>query len=303
MDDETMSANSNIPVTIGIPTFNRAGGYLRNVIERSLGQTYQDLEVIVADNCSTDETSELVRSIGDPRLRYYRHDTNIGATNNFNFCLEKARGKYFLLFHDDDMIDIDFVETCISSVGPNETTGVILTGVRTINENDKVLGRQKNKVSGLPPVEFIRGWFNGEIALYLCNTLYNTEYLREIGGFKSKKNLFLDLVVTIILVTKYGRVDVPEIKASFRRHSSNRGSTIAIQDWIEESLYLLEVMCEQLPEDCHSLTEEGNLYFCKKMYWYNSKKPRLMSRLIDYLRIYKSFNYICSPMEFYYEKK
>jgi len=302
MEDETMSANSNTLVTIGIPTYNRAGGYLRNVIERSLEQTYQNLEVIVADNCSTDDTSELVRSIEDPRLRYFRHDTNIGATNNFNFCLEKARGKYFLLFHDDDMIDIDFVETCISSLGPNQTTGVILTGVRTIDENDKVQWEQKNKVSGLSPAEFIRGWFNDEIALYLCNTFYNTEHLREIGGFKSKKDLYLDLVVTIILITKYGRVDVPEVKASFRRHSSNRGSTIAIQDWIEESHYLLEVMCEQLPEDCYSLTENGNLYFCKKMYWYNSKKPRLMSRLIDYLRIYKSFNYVYSPLAFHFAR-
>lgn len=298
MDDETMNNNSNTLVTIGIPTYNRAGGYLRNVIERSLGQTYQNLEIIVADNCSTDETPDLVRSIEDPRLRYFRHDTNIGAIKNFNFCLDQAHGKYFLLFHDDDMIDIDFVETCISSLGPDQTTGAILTGVRTIDENDKLLSEQENWVSGLPPAEFIRGWFNNEVALYLCNTLYNTDNLREIGGFKSEKNLFLDLVVTFILITKFGRVDVPGIKASFRRHSSNRGSTIPIQDWVEESLYLLEVMCELLPEDCRSLTDEGKLYFCKKMYWYNSKKPRLIPRLVDYLRIYKSFDYVYSPRAF-----
>ena len=298
MDDEVMNSTSNMMVTIGIPTYNRAGGYLRNVIERSLGQTYQNLEVIVADNYSTDETPELVRSFEDSRLRYFRHDTNIGAINNFNFCLDQARGKYFLLFHDDDMIDVDFVETCISSLGPDQTTGAILTGVRTIDENDKVLSEQENRVSGLPPAEFIRGWFNNEVALYLCNTLYNTDNLREIGGFKSKKDLFLDLVVTFMLVTKFGRVDVPEIKASFRRHSSNRGSTIPIQDWVEESLYLLEVMCELLPEDCRSLTDEGKLYFCKKMYWYNSKKSKLIPRLVDYLRIYKSFDYVYSPRAF-----
>ena len=201
------------------------------------------------------------------------------------------------------MIDVDFIETCISSLGPDQTVGAILTGVRTIDEHDNVLGEEKNKVSGLSPVEFIRGWFDNEIALYLCNTLYNTEGLREIGGFKSKKNLFLDLVVTFVLITKFGRVDVPEVKASFRRHSSNRGSTIPIRDWIEESLYLLEVICELLPENCRSLTEEGRLYFCKKMYWYNSKKPRLLPRLFDYLRIYRAFNYVYSPLEFISAKK
>jgi len=303
MDDEAMNGDSSTLVTIGIPTYNRAGGYLRKVIERSLGQTYQNLEIIVADNCSTDETPELVQSIDDPRLRYFRHDKNIGAINNFNFCLNQARGRYFLLFHDDDMIDIDFIETCISSLGSDQTVGAILTGVRTIDEHDNVLGEEKNKVSGLSPVEFIRGWFDNEIALYLCNTLYNTDGLREIGGFKSKKNLFLDLVVTFILITKFGRVDVPEVKASFRRHSSNRGSTIPIRDWVEESIYLLEVICELLPENCRSLTEEGRLYFCKKMYWYNSKKPRLLPRLFDYLRIYRAFNYVYSPLEFISAKK
>jgi len=298
-----MNSNSNTLVTIGIPTYNRAGGYLRKVIERSLEQSYQNLEIIVADNCSTDETPELVRSIDDARLRYFRHDTNIGAINNFNFCLNQARGKYFLLFHDDDMIDKDFVETCISSLELGQTVGVILTGVRTIDENNNILGESKNNLAGLSPVDFILGWFNDDVALYLCNTLYNTDELKNAGGFNSKKNLFLDLVATFMLISKYGRLDIPEVKASFRRHSSNRGSTIPIRDWVEESLYLLEVMCELLPDDCRLLTEKGRLYFCKKMYWYNSRKPGLIQRLIDYMRIYKSFNHVYSPWQFLAAKK
>jgi len=298
-----MNGNDDILVTIGIPTYNRADGYLRNVIDRSLGQTYKNLEVIVSDNCSTDETPELVRSIDDPRLRYFRQDTNIGAINNYNFCLNQAGGKYFLLFHDDDLIDKDFIETCISALKPGQTAGAILTGVRIIDEHDNVLEGNKNNVAGLSPVEFILGWFKGEIALYLCNTLYNTVKLRQSGGFDSKKNLFNDLVATFTLLTKYGRVDVPEIKASFRRHSGNRGSTIPIRDWVEESLYLLEVMCELLPDECRLLKEKGGLYFCKKMYWYNSSKTPLVQRLINYLKIYKSFNYLYSPLQYFLAKK
>jgi len=116
-------SSSDPLVSIGIPTYNRANGNLLKVIERALGQTWQNVEVIVSDNCSTDHTPELVGAIEDPRLRYIRQETNIGPNNNFNTCLNQAKGEYFLLFHDDDMIDEDFVEACMSSLEPGQPVG------------------------------------------------------------------------------------------------------------------------------------------------------------------------------------
>ena len=297
-----MTANNNRLVSIGIPTYNRARGNLRKVIERALGQTYTNIEVIVSDNCSTDNTPELVQSFDDSRLRYFRQETNIGPNKNFNFCLNQARGEYFLLFHDDDMIDQDFVEVCMSSLKPDQTVGAIFTGVRIIDEHDNVLQEHQNNGSGLSPVEFIMGWFKNKTALYLCSTLYNTLRLKEVGGFKSKKNLYDDLVPTFTLTTKYGWVDVTDIKAGFRRHQGNQGSTVPLHDWIEDSLYVLDVLYRLLPDDRHSLRKEGELYFCKKMYWYASDGMAVTQSLVDYLRIYKSFNYCYSPLHYWYTK-
>ena len=298
-----MTSKCNRLVTIGIPTYNRADGNLRNVIERALGQTYQNVEVIVSDNCSNDHTPELVRSIVDPRLRYFRQQANIGPNKNFNFCLNQAKGEYFLLFHDDDMIDEDFIETCMSSFAPGESTGVVLAGVRIIDEHNNVLEEHKNEATGLSPVEFILGWFESKTAIYLCNTIYNTTRLREVGGFSSKKNIYDDLVATITLATRFGRVDVADVKASFRRHLENRGSTIPIRDWIEESEYLLETFCRLLPEKCNILRKEGDLYFCNKMYRYASEGMAVVPSFLDYLKIYKSYNYCYSPIHFLYRKK
>ena len=90
-------------VSIGIPTYNRADGYLRECLTSALKQTYPNIEVIVADNCSSDNTAELMKSFSTNRLRYYKHPKNIGPQNNFNFCLDQANGAYFLLLHDDDL--------------------------------------------------------------------------------------------------------------------------------------------------------------------------------------------------------
>jgi glycosyltransferase involved in cell wall biosynthesis len=88
-----IESNQSRPlVTIGIPTYNRAGGYLRECIEGAINQTYLNFEFIISDNCSVDGTTTLASSIADSRIRYFRHPKNIGANNNFNYCLEQAKG-------------------------------------------------------------------------------------------------------------------------------------------------------------------------------------------------------------------
>jgi glycosyltransferase involved in cell wall biosynthesis len=100
-------------VTVGIPTYNRAAG-LQRALESVLGQSEQDLEVIVADNASTDETPEIIaRAVaGDERIRYLRHDANQGLTANFNAVLEAACGQYVMVLADDDWIEADYVARC-----------------------------------------------------------------------------------------------------------------------------------------------------------------------------------------------
>ncbi len=85
--------NQHLPmVSIGIPTYNRADGYLRECIDSAIRQTYPNIDIVISDNCSSDGTADLVNGIDDPRIRYFRHEQNIGANNNFNYCLEQARG-------------------------------------------------------------------------------------------------------------------------------------------------------------------------------------------------------------------
>lgn len=298
-------ANASHPlVSIGIPTYNRAGRHLGAVIERALAQTYKNIEVIVSDNCSSDNTPDLVGSIRDPRLRYFRQEANIGANNNFNFCLKQANGEYFLLFLDDDMIEEDMIEACMAALKPGQEVGAIITGVRIIDEHGNVLGEHPNRATPCSAQEFVRGWLKGDtVALFLCNTLYNTRRLKEFGGFSSKRNLYCDLVATFTLIAHCGRADVRDNKAGFRRHSGNRGSTIPIQHWVEDSLYVLDRFDELFPEGLAVMSEEGKLYFCRKMYHYAATGAAVTQSPLDYWRIYKAFDYCHSPLRYFYEAK
>ena len=72
-------------VSIGIPTYNRASSYLQYALRSAVRQTFENIEIIVSDNCSSDSTESVVKEFGDSRVRYYRQKENIGPVNNRHF--------------------------------------------------------------------------------------------------------------------------------------------------------------------------------------------------------------------------
>lgn len=283
---------NNYPlVTIAIPTYNRAETYLRFTLESALKQTYPNIEIIVADNCSTDNTEELVKSYKDNRIRYYRHDKNIGANNNFNFCLQQARGKYFQLLQDDDLIDEDFIETCIKELSNDKNTGVIFTGTRIIDSDGNIISEVPNLVKGLSTEEFFLGWFLNKISPYLCSTLFNTERLREIGGFRSKHNLFQDAIAEFQLAAKFGRIDIRDIKASFRKHDGEMTFAAKVSQWCEDSLLLLDLMSNLASDLKDKIRGEGMKFFARLNYNRAKAVKSPILRLIAYLTVFKKFDY------------
>jgi glycosyltransferase involved in cell wall biosynthesis len=102
--------SSNPLISIGMPVFN-GGASFANTLTKMLDQTYQNIELIVSDNCSTDETQKICESFTskDLRIKYFRQSENRGVGHNFRFVLEQARGKYFFWNAGDDTRSSDFV--------------------------------------------------------------------------------------------------------------------------------------------------------------------------------------------------
>jgi glycosyltransferase involved in cell wall biosynthesis len=100
-------------VSIGIPTRNRAAS-LERAVRSALAQQWDELEIIVSDNASTDGTAALCDELAaaDPRVRYVRHASDIGAEANFQSVLEAAGGAFFMWLADDDWIDAEYVAAC-----------------------------------------------------------------------------------------------------------------------------------------------------------------------------------------------
>ena len=282
-------------VTIAIPTYNRAYVHLKDALASALKQTYQNIEIIVSDNCSTDGTEIFMGGLSDRRIRYYRHDKNIGPNNNFNFCLEQAKGAYFLLLPDDDLIDEDFVESCMRCADYSTELGVIRTGTRVIDSRGTVLRESQNRVAGLSTEQFFRAWFAGKTSSYICSTLFNTKRLKEIGGLHSKCNLVQDGVALVQLAAKFGRVDVKDVKASFRKHPGEITFAVKVKDWCEDYLELLNLMCEVIDDNVDMVKAEGMRFLCRLNYNRASAIGSPIKRFRTYLMVYRMFDYALTP--------
>jgi len=288
-------------VTIGIPTYNRANSFLKYSLESALGQTYSNVEIIVSDNCSTDNTKEFVHNYNDNRIKYYRHDPSIKPHENANHCVFNARGEYFLLLHDDDVIDKDFIEVCIRSIDGRDV-GLVHTGARIIDENGKVKRARKNPHGASSTYEYFIAVLQGNAVTYVCNTLYKTKYLKLINGFQSKTYTYSDVVANIKIVYHYDRVEIEDPKASYRVHNSKWGSAVGIKNWCEDSLYLLDVMSELMPEYKEYFQNEGKRCFSRINY---SRARRIVKPILKpyaFYIVFSQFGFTYSPLRDFFER-
>jgi len=106
-------------VSILIPTLDRAQ-YLQEAIDSALGQTFQDLEVLVFDNGTLDDTLAVVDKAiqRDGRLVFRRHPTDIGMSANFNALADAARGEFIVAIGNDDRLLPNFVERLFAEMRP-----------------------------------------------------------------------------------------------------------------------------------------------------------------------------------------
>lgn len=106
-----VSTGKKPKISVCIPTYNY-GSYITDAIDSVLAQSFTEYELIVVDNCSTDETAVLVEKyLGkDPRIKFIRNDSNIGMVENWNKCLALATGEYVKILCADDVLAASCLE-------------------------------------------------------------------------------------------------------------------------------------------------------------------------------------------------
>lgn len=117
-----MSLTTREPlISIGVPVYN-GERFIRRALDSLLAQTYENIEVVICDNASTDNTEAICReyAIKDPRIHYYRNPTNIGVTANHRRVFELSSGEYFMWACVDDVRPPTAAQDCLEALLPND---------------------------------------------------------------------------------------------------------------------------------------------------------------------------------------
>ncbi len=120
------------PVTIGVPVYN-GDPYLDEALRSLLAQDFEDFELLIGDNASTDGTEEVCRAIAasDPRVRYLRAETNRGAAWNFNRLVGEAKGRYFKWAAFDDLHGPTYLSRTVEVL--DDDPGVVVCHAETVD--------------------------------------------------------------------------------------------------------------------------------------------------------------------------
>jgi len=129
-------------VSICIPSYN-CGAFIGKTIQSVLDQTCQDFEIVVVDDCSTDNSEEVVRSFKDPRIRFSKNERNIGMVPNTNKALKLAKGEFVGILHPDDYYAPKMIETALKAFSENPDVGFTYSSYVVVDENDKIVTRVK----------------------------------------------------------------------------------------------------------------------------------------------------------------
>ncbi len=128
---------SELKLSILIPTYNRAK--LLEECLKSVINSYEkdDIEIIVSDNCSNDDTELIIKNYSfEHRLKYFRNKENIGPERNILSLLERARGKYIFFLTDDDQVELQAISNIVQVIDKSDY-GVIMGGYKDFDENKK----------------------------------------------------------------------------------------------------------------------------------------------------------------------
>jgi len=188
-------------VTIGLPVYN-GERFLRAAVDSILVQTYTSLEVLISDNASTDGTRAIGEAYAqrDPRVRYWRNATNLGAAKNYNLLVDRAQGEFFKWAPHDDVIAPTYVERCVAALAAHPEAVLSYPRTVVIDEQGVSQGEEADDaltVTAARPHQRFREFLESSWIHRKCNAVVGMIRLQplrstgKIGAFGSSDRVLL----------------------------------------------------------------------------------------------------------------
>ncbi|WP_317897482.1 glycosyltransferase family 2 protein [Aurantibacillus circumpalustris] len=228
-------------VSICIPVYN-GEKYLKQCLDSCINQTYDNYEIIICDDGSTDTSVQLIEeyAISNKKIRLSKNEKNLGLVENWNACIKQARGEWIKFVFQDDYIAENCLQKFVEQIEPS--VNLIVSARNFIlpeNPSSDYINYYTNRVRTLEntgaysstfftpqsisriAAENISMNFIGEPSL----TFFRGRVVDELGSFNPLFKQICDLEFVLRIASKYGLKYIPEKICAFRIHTDSTTST------------------------------------------------------------------------------
>lgn len=197
-------------IFIGMPAYNGAR-FIEKAINSLIIQSFQDWQLLISDDCSSDKTNQIVQRFTkiDHRITCYRQTKNLGIYKNFKFVLDKANTPYFIWVAQDDIREKDYLKVCVEKLEYDKNIGLATTVMAAIDSLERTLIEEKDllKFSGKPGFLNTSRYVLQPEILGKCNLMYGlfrTSVARAVWEAYPQRHVWgHDYMFSIALISRF----------------------------------------------------------------------------------------------------
>jgi glycosyltransferase involved in cell wall biosynthesis len=233
--------NKTSIVSIGMPLYNEEH-FLAQALDSLLSQDFQDFELIILNNGSTDSTEEICLNYQekDKRIRYCRNETNLGAVQSFNRTFLMSSGKYFMWAAGHDLWHRSYISRCLDVIENDPNVALCYTQVGVIDADNKLIEKVEEGIDtcGLDTFDRFRTTLWGLVRIPYSDPIYGlirSEALRRSGLLR---NLWGTDNMILLELSFSG--SVAQIKECLYYRRLNRDRAADVEHWTDRYLEALD---------------------------------------------------------------
>lgn len=259
-------------VSVFIPAYN-AASYIEQAIQSVIDQTYQNFEIIVVNDGSTDETKNIIKRIADKdnRIKVFHNESNLGLSPTRNIGIDLCKGEYIALLDSDDYISNQRIKKQVFFLQNNPDFDAVSSWMQVFDETGhQQIIQYRDTLSDYKTVSLFYSPVSHAAALFKTSVLQKLRYRSE---FKFAE----DYDMWFRFLKQYKVAVIPEVLYFYRAHATQTISESNKKSHDQSHIELIKEI--QSYFNIHSKKENINLHlqFCM-----NSKKPESTAELISF---------------------
>ena len=289
-------------ISVAMTTYN-GGRYIREQLDSVLSQSLRDFELVVCDDCSADDTWDILEKYGkrDERIRIYRNKVNLGFKRNFEEAVKLCRGEFVAFCDQDDIWTANHLEVLYNNIGDK---AVCVANAAIIDGNGREMGFKLSDFMGIrhfPEKDLDKAY----VLFYFlnpfpgCNTMFRKSFLDFAYPIRDGRIRYHDsYALALACVSEAGLVYVDEVTMLYRFHKESVTSGAkrrmcspyrcclrklataphARSNYVPDRIYF----CREILGKNANLTREQH-DFLTQAFRYHARRDKLWGRLLNFM--------------------